>query len=658
MKYSLGNSEEINKVLIEIDSLLRTNGYICIDDFLVNEKSEAKFKIKQEVLNKYEVNSSNGFSSLVKDYNRIKNKYSSRELNFIQNNFLKTKNQISKLDSEIKKLNLELKKVDESRQTNQYRIYFFEDLVADKERSKDDLYRNAENEDLESIYKDSEIIQSELRDIYAQIDNLRMKYQLDQSKYHEILQKLFELKESREQKLVDESNFKNELLVKKAQINYSQNEIEQARNKIINSLIYSVMRKEEKLYIFNRFKYRLDFIEETNDLYELIERNKVQNKSNFSLDYEERLFDKIIQNFTLLSDYNKKGVTLDLDNINRTLMEDFLDFYKLMKKKSKATSEKILFYRGHTNSNYLSVPSIFREKGYIENEHIMFREIQVRCSDEMLALNTYLEKLTTMQHYSLPTRLLDITSSILVALFFAVENDFKMDGELIVYGAEKDDIKYFDSDTVEMLSALAILNSEDKKDLLNETVESIRNLIKISLPNVSKNRSVAFMKNLTDMQVKIIGDFNSLPVVKKLSHEVRKQNQIALEEINPIDLLDICFVKPVLNNNRIIRQQGAFIVNGLLDKGKGTQRYRMFEWNQSAEVETYVNYLDEETKISLKEHVDFNKIIIRNIIPSIKKKELKAWLKDLSMDESVIYPDFENIARYLKKAYSKIDSSE
>lgn len=144
-----------------------------------------------------------------------------------------------------------------------------------------------------------------------------------------------------------------------------------------------------------------------------------------------------------------------------------------------------------------------------------------------------------------------------------------------------------------------------------------------------------------------------MKLVKKLSHEIRKQNQITLEEINPIDFLDICFVKPVLNNNRIIRQQGAFIVNGLLDKGNGTHRYRMFEWNQISLIRDNLDNLDEETQIKLKEHIDLNKVILRNIIPATKKKKLKAWLKDLSMDESVIYPDFENIAGYLKKAYSQ-----
>ena len=66
-----------------------------------------------------------------------------------------------------------------------------------------------------------------------------------------------------------------------------------------------------------------------------------------------------------------------------------------------------------------------------------------------------INKLTYMQHYGCPTRLTDITSNPLVALYFASLGNDDKDGIVYVFGVPEGDIHYEQSDRVQMLSKLA-----------------------------------------------------------------------------------------------------------------------------------------------------------------------------------------------------------
>lgn len=136
----------------------------------------------------------------------------------------------------------------------------------------------------------------------------------------------------------------------------------------------------------------------------------------------------------------------------------------------KLSSKDKIFYRGHTNVNYKILPSLFRNRKWIENEYDMYHEVLVRCSDSFLKCESNIDILSEMQHYGLPTRMMDITSNPLVALFFACNKSDNV-GEVIVFNVPGDEMYYQDSFEVDALSSLPKLKYERQKELLNRLNE-------------------------------------------------------------------------------------------------------------------------------------------------------------------------------------------
>ncbi len=193
-----------------------------------------------------------------------------------------------------------------------------------------------------------------------------------------------------------------------------------------------------------------------------------------------------------------------------------------------------VFYRGHSNKvKYKLEPSLFRKDDdgnylYLESEHILYKELMVSNSADFQSDENTLDTLVRMQHYSLPTRLLDITSNPLIALYFACKSAYDEDGEVIIFSMARSEVKYFDSDVASCIANLA------------------------RLPKVEKD-NINFDE----------GDFNGQLSIKRLVHFIREEKSYFEMNIIPDDLRKIICVKGKKNNARISSQSGAFILYGL-----------------------------------------------------------------------------------------------
>jgi FRG domain-containing protein len=302
----------------------------------------------------------------------------------------------------------------------------------------------------------------------------------------------------------------------------------------------------------------------------------------------------------------KYCVYLDKEKVDIRVINTLDDYVKeIINMDSSINNNEHSYYRGHSCWRYLSIPSIYRDehKNILNNEDKLFRDIISTKPHFFNECTTTLEKLVTMQHHGLPTRLLDLTENPLISLFFACNgNQYEgKHGEVTVFKVPENKFKYYDSDTVSVLS----------------------NLPKAPISfNISDFNFEIDDENNIDNRIK---EFNSREDILKLVHDIREEKTYFLNNINPTHLNNYSIVvRPKLAIDRIVNQSGAFVLFGI---NKSKERHSDLNIN----AEGYIQ-----------------KVII---IPSQKKKIILNQLKLFNINNSTVYCDIDSTAKYFKEKY-------
>lgn len=262
------------------------------------------------------------------------------------------------------------------------------------------------------------------------------------------------------------------------------------------------------------------------------------------------------------------------------------------------------------------VPFVYRN-GYIHKEDSIFRESR-RYNDEFFREdNTTFDHLSRIQHYSAPTRLIDVSEDLFSALYFAIfekKETCTEDAILYIFEIDKSKTRYFDSDCVSVIANLAKIPLESDSEK-------------------SKKKIAEACRSIDDCC------FNRKKSIEYLLHEIRNEKPQFNAGINKEHISSIQFVLPKLTSHRLKSQKGAFLIFGI-DISDPSKPLRIL--NDSGNLEPAIDGGKFNHPI-LKLH----KLILKN--DAVGK--IKGELKKMGIKKSFIYPEIDKVSEYLKEEY-------
>lgn len=299
----------------------------------------------------------------------------------------------------------------------------------------------------------------------------------------------------------------------------------------------------------------------------------------------------------------------------RETVNNLHEFASIIEEYSEDGLGKTLLFRGQTNEEYNLAPSLARkvketELTYVYAELDMVTNAMAKRPELFCEEKYPINLLVKLQHFGLPTRLLDVTYNALMALYFACEKDFDKDGEVFIFLPEKNYLmrtKKFSNIEMNLIAGMYRINSG-----LSYTLSDYFEVIKYDYNKVKH--------------------FNETSKSHYASVEYSLQNLL-------IELSSPTFISPVFLSERQKHQSGTFIIF----PNKISPPKKTYE----DKCEEYLNHYFEPELVELSKDDSVVECIIK--IPKEAKESILKILKHFGITKDFVYPEnAENVSDIIK----------
>lgn len=256
-------------------------------------------------------------------------------------------------------------------------------------------------------------------------------------------------------------------------------------------------------------------------------------------------------------------------------------------------------YRGQASSSWHLCPSLYRD-GLFHKERALIAELRRVRPEEFNGLSKF-DILVKMQHYGLPTRLLDMTHNPLVALFFACEATESGEADGSVYVLQDMPVFWQDNHAVRLLMNYVFDYGGPKLDL-GRFVEAA----------------------LND------------PIVSAVWNDASKLRRTAVHYLTQVPVIA---VRPSLANLRIAQQDGAFLLFGMELKKEEVSTNPGTKGRVYLELAPYLNNEPGEQPWH---------VITEYRIPADRKSEILRALEALGITRSRLFPELQYQAEFVR----------
>ena len=273
--------------------------------------------------------------------------------------------------------------------------------------------------------------------------------------------------------------------------------------------------------------------------------------------WDARLFHLFQQLTQIRRDFNHEVGSIDdiLREIDKLSQQDF-----------------VLYFRGESDDTWDLSPGVMRKSQTgryalrsVEGE--MLVELISRRPEDFAGASSALEQLVIAQHFGLRTRLLDVTSNPLVALFHATNQPSgtgrrnrnvitERNGRVHVFTVPKSIIRPFNSDTVSVIANFAKLRRNEQNLLLGKTMDYTKEQGDDN-PGYGADPFISSYQHAG-------GRYSE--AMNRLYQFIRQEKPSFHERIDPRDLFRVFLVQPQHAFERIKAQSGAFLLSAFHER--------------------------------------------------------------------------------------------